>query len=410
MGTREEVYQRAVERSLAWLQAMLPAADGSGGVYERYRINIGRVNPWIRPDCCVEVGRLFYAFGDQYHQPDHRQRGLRLAEFACSLQRTEPGWRNGSFPFYLFRPQEPDEPDIGDAFGIPNLPERAWPNDNGKITGHLLWFYEQTGNPAFLGAARRALDYLLRIQAEDGTFSLAEEGEEPGFKGADFTAWPTMALIRGALLLQAEDYRQGALRGLTWLRDHQAPSGRMKTSYETCGGEAWRPPSSETAIALKAFAWGARLFEQEWVRSSLEGLAAELLKWQHESGGIRNCDADARTASLQNDPDVTDLVYTDGYALLALLEAYAVTGHQPYLEAATRLADFLAAIQCWGESPAWDGGWRGSYHLEKRAWYGSADQENPLDEGGMNTVYTGWSAAPIACGMLRLLQPEALAS
>jgi hypothetical protein len=194
-------------------------------------------------------------------------------------------------------------------------------------------------------------------------------------------------------------------RGLAWLRRHQHEDGRALTSYETAQTEAWRPPSSETTVALAALARGARLLPDEpSLREALDGFGHALLAWQHESGGIRNCLGESCTASLQNDPEVTDLVYTDGYALLALLDAFEATREQRYLGAARRLAAFLAAIQCGGDVLPLAGAWRGSYHLERRSWHGRADQSNPLDEGGMDSAYTGWTCGPILLGMVRLAE------
>lgn len=402
--TQHNNYLQALELGLNWLQRMMPASDGSKGVYERYRVSLGRVNPWIRPDCSIEVARTFYAYGSCREVGRTRSIGLRLARFVRSLQRREKGFFHGSFPFYLFRPEHPAEPDIGDGFGIPDLAERAWPNDNGKVIYHLLWFYKQSRSQGFLEAARRGLNYLQRIQSEDGSFSRTPQGEEVGFKGADFVIWPTVALIEGALVTQVDSFGEAARKGLMWLRRHQHPSGRMLTSYETARTEAWRPPSSETVAALSVFAKGTRLFPKDlWIRESLDGLGQAVLALQHESGAIRNCYGDSCLASLQNDPDVTDLVYTDGYALLALEDAYTVSNQPRYLESATRLADFLTKIQCRNESDAYDGGWRGSYHLQWGTWYGKANQENPIDEGGMDSVYTGWASAPILYGLVRLV-------
>ena len=95
-----------------------------------------------------------------------------------------------------------------------------------------------------------------------------------------------------------------------------------------------------------------------------------------------------------------DLVYTEGFALMGFVEAYKLTGQAEYREAAIKLSEFLMSIQCNGESPLWDGAWRGTYNLETRKWDGRADQNNYIDEGGMYSVYTGWAAAPIMDGLL----------
>jgi hypothetical protein len=186
--------------------------------------------------------------------------------------------------------------------------------------------------------------------------------------------------------------------------DRITDSGRIQTSYETAQTEAWRPPSSETAVALKAFAIAARFSQDMGTWMGMVNLAKALTRWQDTSGAILNCDADTLSASLQNDPDLTDNVYTNGYALLAYQEAFRSNGNSDYREASERLAEFLINTQCWGESALWDGSWRGSYSIKRKSWHGRADQNNELDEGGMYSAYTGWSTAPIAYGLLRMVK------
>jgi hypothetical protein len=391
-------YMQSIERSLAWLRGMLVVPDGSMGVYERYLIDAERVNHWVRPDCTLEVARLFMAFGQYKQDAEAMSIGKRMAEYVVSLQRTS-GWLEGSFPFYRFIPRNADEVDIAD----PAWREVTFPNDNGKIPERLIWFYRQTNDERFRQAARYALNYLARVQASDGSFSCTDEGDMPALKGTDFVAWPIIALMNGAVLFEDEDYRVAALRGLDWLTRHITPSGRMSTSFETAQTEAWRPPSSETAVALKAFSVLARFTREPAAWGGMTKLANTLIGWQDERGAIRNGDESTRDASLQNDPDLTDMVYTNGYALLALQEAFRANGDAKYRQAAERLGSFLASVQCRGESPAWDGSWRGSYSLSRKQWDGRANQNNELDEGGMYSAYTGWSTAPIAYGLLRLL-------
>ena len=155
-------------------------------------------------------------------------------------------------------------------------------------------------------------------------------------------------------------------------------------------------------MALKLFAIARQVLPDAGLDGPLTALGTYLLRLQDEvSGAIRNCDDSAAGASLQDDPTLTDLVYTDGYALIALQEAYQATGDARYLRAAARLAEFLARTQCRGESPRWDVGWRGSLDARTGEPRGRANQNNAIDEGGMYSVYAGWSAAPITYGLLR---------
>jgi hypothetical protein len=386
-------------RAARWLESMLVVPDGTQGIYERYRINLRRINPWIRPDCCIESGRALYVAGQQHGNVGQMERGLALARFVCTMQAKDESFLHGSFPFYRFLPSAPDERDIGADFGIPDLPNYRWHNDNGKIAEYLLWFYRQTHEALYLHAAEQALAYLLQAQSEDGAFTRTARGENHNFRAADFVVWGAVALARGYAITGKDEYADGARLALRWLDAHMHSTGRMMTGWETTQFEPWRPPSSETALALHAFAQGYAVFPEDRMMARVHALANTLITWQHSSGGIRNCDAASRAAAKQNDPDMTDLVYTDSYALIALQESAAITGNVSYRAAAERLADFLRQTQCAGEDPVWDGAWRGSYHLELRCWYGSAAPENDLEEGGMNAVYTGWCVAPMLYGL-----------
>jgi hypothetical protein len=391
-------YALAVERAVKWLRSMLVVPDGSLGVYERYRIDRNEVNHWVRPDCTMEVARLFYLYGQYKSDPELMETAKRMARFVISLQRPD-GWLAGSFPFYRFIARVDDEIDIGG----PDVREVTFPNDNGKVAERLWWFSRQSGDDTFLGPALKCCEYLMRTQAQDNAFSLTDDGDQPALKGVDFVAWPSIALIEGAVSLTSDSGRLAAVRGISWIYDHITPDGRVQTSYETADTEAWRPPSSELAVALKACAVVARYTRENAAWDGMVKLAKTLIRWQDKSGAIVNCDAAAAGASLQNDPDLTDMVYTNGYALLALQEAFFANGDSAYRTAAERLGDFLVDVQCWGESDQWDGSWRGSYSLQHKRWQGRANQGNELDEGGMYSAYTGWSTAPIAFGLLRML-------
>jgi hypothetical protein len=384
-------YTDVVRACLDWIEReMLPVPDGSGGVWERYQINLSRNSYWVRPNCTVEVARSVAQAADDWGDAHYRGLAIGLADFALTLQRP-----NGSFPFFRYAPPSDDYPNA-----VPNtVGETTFPNDNGRIGRALLWLWRWSGEARYRAALVRVLDFLAQAQDEAGTFPT-----HPGMQVAVpcMVVWPTLALLSGGVELGDKAYLAAARRGLAWLRAQILPAGRVHTAYELQQVEDWRPVSSETAMAFKLFAIARRLLDDRSLDEPLAALGSYLLELQDEvSGAIRNRDESAAGASLQDDPTLTDLVYTDGYALIALQEAYRAAGDARYLNAAGRLADFLARTQCRGESPHWDGGWRGSLDARTGEPRGRATQNNPIDEGGMYSVYTGWAAAPITYGLLR---------
>jgi uncharacterized protein YyaL (SSP411 family) len=215
-------------------------------------------------------------------------------------------------------------------------------------------------------------------------------------------------LVSGLYLLYSitndERYLQSAEKGMAYLLPLIHSCGRCYTSYEVIKMEDWRPVSSETAIMLYTLSVAYQTTRQSVYLKKLHLTAEYLLALQHESGAIINCKDDCMDASMQNNKDLCDLVYTQGFALQALIYAYEVTKEKKYVDAAYCLGDFLAGIQCSGESELWNGGWRGSYNVVTKEWDGRADQNNAIDEGGMYSVYTGWCCTNIVYGLELLEQ------
>ena len=181
--------------------------------------------------------------------------------------------------------------------------------------------------------------------------------------------------------------------------------GRPVEAYEH-DMKLWRPVSSENAIALYAFAHAWRSYPDSAWKAACENILPFFLGLVDEkTGAVRNCDASSMDASQNNDPDLCDFVYTQGFALHAFLELYEAFGDGAMLARAEKLADWIVSVQCRGESPKWDGSWRGAISLSTGKWAGRCNQNNViLDEGGEFSAYTGWSAYPICMGLLRLVR------
>ncbi|MBR4125439.1 MAG: hypothetical protein IKR13_04480, partial [Victivallales bacterium] len=95
-------------------------------------------------------------------------------------------------------------------------------------------------------------------------------------------------------------------------------------------------------------------------------------------------------------PHLADLIYTINFAFVGMVLASAKDAR--FLDLAQKLGRFLVEIQDNGaEVPALAGCWRGMYDCQAKH-YGGGN----LYEGGANSIYSGWTNAPIAIGMLLL--------
>lgn len=384
----------SVERCLQWVESqMLTFNRGTGGVYERIRINIGQRVCWTRPDCTSEMARVLL----MHHRINGDDSRMDIYDnfinWLLKVQDTdELSIWYGSFPFYRL-----------DGWEDGGTGSARWQNDNGKVLIALLDMYQQTGDERLLESARHLADYWMSIQLADGTYFRRDHAITQALhKGPCFVLWLIAGLEQCAALTGDHRCRDSARKALAYVLSLQQENGRFLTSYELHRSEDWRPVSSENVIALFCLSRVMRFDPSDTVRNALERVLKFVLTLQHGSGAILNCTPDSLGASLQEDPNLCDLVYTEGFALMGLTEGHGVLGDSASLEAAKKLAEFLMRIQCRGESPLWDGAWRGSYNVAEDCWAGRADQNNPIDEGGMYSVYTGWCNAPIMYGLLKL--------
>ncbi len=392
----EDKYLEAVEKCIGWVERQMLTFDyGYNGIYERIRIDKNIRTNWVRPDCNAEFARALKVYKEITGNDAYDRLFDNITNWIFRSQDNDPlsVWY-GSLPFYLIDGYI-EESAVGNTI---------YQNDNGKDLIALLQLFGLTKRECYLDSAVKLANYWINIQQADGTFMRKDSKTAPYPKGPCFILWLGAGLFMAYEATGNRRYYDAAEGALKFVSQYQVEDGRFKTSYELIKAEDWRPVSSETSIAIYTFSIAYRITGDEKFLDVVNRAGNFILSLQHERGGITNCNESCLAASLQNNRNLCDLVYTQGFALMAFIEAWRATGQRKYLEGAGKLGDFLTDIQCRNESPLWDGAWRGSYNIETSEWDGRANQNNLIDEGGMYSVYTGWCAAPIMYGLLMLLQ------
>lgn len=390
-------YLPVIKKALDWVNTqMLTFDSGYYGVYERIRIDLHQRTSWSRPDCTAGHLRALHTYTGITGKDEFAGIKENLLAWLERTQEQEPHsvWK-GSLPFYL----------VDGHIREGKVDASIYQNDNGKIILAMAQLYRSEKDERMLKIAKGIADYWINAQQPDGTFGIIDgRNMQECAKGPCFVQWLAAGLYELSEITGDKHYLNSAEKGMVYLIPLIKDNGRCLTTNELIQMEDWRPVSSETAIMLHLLGIAYRITKNPLYLQKLNLVGGYLLRLQHESGAIRNCEPECLNASLQNNPDICDLVYTQGFALQALVGAYSITGENAYLNAAFALGNFLAGIQCSGESPLWDGGWRGSYNVITRQWDGRADQNNLIDEGGMFSVYTGWCCAEIAYGLELLEQ------
>ncbi|PWM72436.1 MAG: hypothetical protein DBX59_06570 [Bacillota bacterium] len=348
---------------------------------------------YCRPDTATEYLRAARLYKTKLGDGSYDEVYENLVKWLMFAQNDKEKNGNETFPFYL-----------ADGCKDRKVMQMLFQNDNGKIMLNLALLYLETKDKRLLDMAEKSADFWLSVQRENGTYyhPCLNIGE-PDSAGPCFVLWPMAAFFALYKATGEEKYKASGEKAFAHMKTLKT-NGRLRTSYEIAETEAWRPVSSEHYIALLCYAISYNLLgDQRFLTEAEELLPYAETFVDGETGAIKNCAEEDKTLSLNDNPDLCDLVYTQGFALNAFAELYFATKEEKFLARAQKLAEFLADIQCKNDLPCVNGGWRGSYNLKSNRYDGRCNQRNDLDEGGQYSVYTGWCALPIAFGMLKLL-------
>ena len=83
---------------------------------------------------------------------------------------------------------------------------------------------------------------------------------------------------------------------------------------------------------------------------------------------------------------------------MGLVNLTLLTNSKKYCNARDKVLDLLMNIQDQSQEPYLHGCWRGMYDMNKKQWGGG-----DFYEGGSNSIYTGWTNAPISIAFATVL-------
>lgn len=386
--------ENSVRNCFSWLENyMFTFGRGAWGIYERIRTDINMRVGYSRPDTATEFLRAARLFKTKLKDDAYDDVYENLVKWLAFAQNTKERDGNETFPFYL-----------ADGCKDYKVMQMLFQNDNGKIILNLALLYLETEDDRLLSMAEKSASFWLSIQRENGTFyDPCLNIGEPDAAGPCFVLWPMVAMFALYKATGNKKYLHSGEKAFSHLKNITV-DGRLRTSYEICKAEAWWPVSSEQYIALLCYAISYRLLGDERFLNEIRKLLPYCNALiDQTTGAIKNSIKRNDALSLNDDPDLCDLVYTQGFALNAFAELYFACKDEVFLRRAQNMAEFLADIQCKNDLPCVNGGWRGSYNLKTNRYDGRCNQRNALDEGGVYSVYSGWCALPIVFGMLKLL-------
>ncbi len=386
--------EETITDGLAYLSSMEYSDENGTGLCEKWITNLGKKSPIIRPDCTAEYLSLLLRLKTKNILPcrSSDEKCTQLARW-CARSVTQKG-----APFGYNTEKHEWESDF-------------WVNDNAKVVIALISFMESLGKKNVTLEVKKAIqtiaEFLSLAQEKNGGFRacFTQKGEWfPPF--VTTTTWGVLANVHLYRYSKEIQFSRNLEKGCDWLFKRILKNGRLNTTYELYRGEPfrenWRPPSSESAEFLILVSELYRNFKNDNTLKYMERVFSWVSSLQVANGAIINCDITSKEASEQNNPELADLVYTNGYALIGGTSAHEATSLPVYRSFSKKLAEFLCSIQI-RKNVQWMGGWRGSYDVVRNRWAGRALYGgNVEEEGGMYSVYTGWTTAPILYGLTGL--------
>jgi hypothetical protein len=90
-------------------------------------------------------------------------------------------------------------------------------------------------------------------------------------------------------------------------------------------------------------------------------------------------------------PHLVDTIYTINWAMIGFQNLYAVSQKKQYHDVFKKLMELILHIQDRSAEKYLNGCWRGMYDLKMKRWGGG-----DCYEGGANSIYSGWTNAPIS--------------
>ncbi|MDD5596545.1 MAG: hypothetical protein PHV82_01290 [Victivallaceae bacterium] len=167
-----------------------------------------------------------------------------------------------------------------------------------------------------------------------------------------------------------EKYRQAIMNYNAWLE-------AARDSFTT----------SEHAYIVIGISLAAAFLQDKRLENTARYSADRLVAAQLPSGSIPSewC----REAPVGE--HLVDIIYTQNWAVFGLHILYALTHDERYLGAYRKALELLLRIQDKSPETHLYGCWRGMYDLKLKSWGGGNRYE-----GGADSIYSGWTNAPIA--------------
>jgi len=185
-----------LKEAMEWLKRAQDITD-DGGVAAAYHLSKGWESSY--PETTGYIIPTFFNYHHFSSDEEYRDRALRMTDWLLSIQKEDGAYQG--------RPVE--------------YSDRPCIFNTGQIMLGLLRTHEETGGEKYLDAAKRAGDWLVRAQDQDGAWRKFAYNDIPHSYHTR-VAWPLLKLFK---LTGIESYQKAAKANLLWALGNQKSDG-----------------------------------------------------------------------------------------------------------------------------------------------------------------------------------------
>jgi hypothetical protein len=368
LGRRHAVHDPAVhlEATMQWLCRAQDATpdDGVSRSYVLRHMRGHQRSGWLAsyPETTGYIIPTFFAYAAMTGKKEYRDRALRMARWEVDIQMESGAVQGG-------------------VIGFPPTPAIF---NTGQVLFGWAAAYRETGDDAFLGAAKRSADFLVAAMDPDGAWR--QHGSLYARSGVNVydarTAW---GLLEASFITKDRAHRDAAERNLDFALKRQRPNGWFE---DCCLEDDQRPLLHTIAYTMEGlFEAGEHLGALRF-QAAAKLAADALLAKQRPDGGLSG-----QFDSGWNDSATWSCLTGDAQTAIVWLRLHEKTGDARYLEAARRINRYLSSTQDLATADAgiW-GGIKGSHPISGE--YGSYE-------------YLSWAAKFFADSLMLELRTSA---
>lgn len=186
-----------IHAAIDWLKRAQDVCS-DGGVSAQYSLFHGWDDSYVETTGYILVS--FFDAAERYGMPELRLRAVRMADFLLKVQLPNGAFQSGT-------PQD--------------IPPQPRVFNTGEDIRGLVRAFQETGKQKYLKSAKKACDWLVSIQEEDGSW-LKDEFQKRKHAYHSRTAWALLLVWKETKIAT---YRNTAEKCLQWVLKQQKENG-----------------------------------------------------------------------------------------------------------------------------------------------------------------------------------------